>query len=86
VTCKCGRHFCGFCLLGLAGDAHAHVVNCLLNPQPGNPYCEAATWERVQVERRRGLVQAKLANASGRVREKTLQLLRRELADLHIAL
>lgn len=34
--CQCGCGFCGWCLADCSGDAHAHVLQCAHNLQPGS--------------------------------------------------
>jgi len=56
ATANCGANFCAFCLADCGDNAHPHVVQCSLNPTPGEYSVSEADWTRVvEDERRRKL-------------------------------
>ena len=49
---RCGRAFCGLCLVDCGDDAHAHVRRCDLNEWNGGYFASEAQWQAVQNRRK----------------------------------
>ena len=82
LTCGCGCGFCAYCLKDCGGDAHAHVPSCT---EGEGIFCSEAQFNAVQNRRRQRLVKQRLQRESNTLQQRVKELLRKDLADLNIA-
>lgn len=67
LRCSCGGYFCALCLAPHTSNeaVHAHVLNCTLNPVPGEYFVSTNEWEAVRETHRRKTGRALLHERSG---------------------
>jgi hypothetical protein len=57
LTCSgdggCGAHFCALCQVDCGEDAHPHVKQCKLNPDPGGYFVKLVDWQNISNEEKR---------------------------------
>eukprot|EP00942_MAST-04A_sp_MAST-4A-sp1_P008605 g8605.t1 len=78
LTCSgeggCGAHFCALCQIDCGADAHSHVKECALNPQPGGYFVSEDKWKSIINEEKR----KKLLSLWNTLNEKEVDIFSRD--------
>eukprot|EP01043_Picozoa_sp_COSAG02_P017655 COSAG02_NODE_804_length_16991_cov_2.687840_5_plen_2135_part_01 len=81
LTCSragCGCGFCAYCLMDCGGDAHAHVLQCDLNPNKGSYGGGQAQFDACQLARRERMVREYLMGMDEDRRKRVAQRCRQD--------